>query len=379
MKTTAKLFALLAFVLFINSCDKEPDEPARTLATITTLEATNITGADATLGGDITSDGNSQITARGVCWSLNPNPTNSDDYKLADGSGLGEFTLNLEEFQPNTTYNYRAWVQNNQGTAYGNNVTFMTTDLIAFTVDSAFAIISSRASLRATANGIGSETVGGKGFYISDSPNPDSDDLQISGDIGDGEILISLVNLNHNTVYYARPYATANGEVYYGPEISFKTAGYFGPAGGYVVYDHGDNTEGWRYLEASPEQDAYLPWGCENQFISNTFVDYGTGLENTIQIDNNCNEFNSAARYCADYTYGGFDDWFLVSKDEAFALLRSLDDLNALDSNSNSIWTSSESAINEAYNVYLNNSNNNIFDITIGKYNYTTVIPVRRF
>ncbi len=41
-------------------------------------------------GGDVTSDGNGNVTARGICWSTTSNPTITDLHS-SDGTGTGIF------------------------------------------------------------------------------------------------------------------------------------------------------------------------------------------------------------------------------------------------------------------------------------------------
>lgn len=95
------------------------------LATLITNDATNITSNSATLGGNITSDGNSTITERGVCYSTSSNPTTSN-VKFANGSGSGVFSNNITGLTSNTTYYVRTYAINSQGTAYGNELNFTT-------------------------------------------------------------------------------------------------------------------------------------------------------------------------------------------------------------------------------------------------------------
>jgi hypothetical protein len=60
----------------------------------TTSSASSITTTTATLGGNVTEQGSSPVTARGVCWSTSPNPTIADSH-TSDGTGIGTFTSNL--------------------------------------------------------------------------------------------------------------------------------------------------------------------------------------------------------------------------------------------------------------------------------------------
>lgn len=96
------------------------------LATITTLPIDDITDIAATTGGNITNDGGTPITQRGVVWSTSPNPTTANN-SATSGSGIGSFTCNIMILTASTTYYVRAYATNSAGTAYGNELTFTTT------------------------------------------------------------------------------------------------------------------------------------------------------------------------------------------------------------------------------------------------------------
>jgi hypothetical protein len=95
------------------------------LPVVTTDIASLITNNSAVSGGNVTNDGGSSITVRGVCWSTDPNPTISDD-TTSNGSGTGTFTSNITGLSKNTTYYVRAYATNSTGTAYGNEISFQT-------------------------------------------------------------------------------------------------------------------------------------------------------------------------------------------------------------------------------------------------------------
>jgi uncharacterized protein (TIGR02145 family) len=95
------------------------------LPTVTTATITNITQTTATSGGNVTNNGGSAVTARGVCWSTNGNPTLNDDY-TTDGSGTGVFISEITGLTANTIYYVRAYATNSEGTAYGYQETFNT-------------------------------------------------------------------------------------------------------------------------------------------------------------------------------------------------------------------------------------------------------------
>ena len=93
--------------------------------TVVTGEVTDITEHSATVAGNVTSDGGYEVTERGICWSMNPNPTIEGNH-LSNGTGTGAFTVNLTNLTANTQFYIRAYATNSAGTAYGSEVTFTT-------------------------------------------------------------------------------------------------------------------------------------------------------------------------------------------------------------------------------------------------------------
>ena len=93
--------------------------------TVSTTSVSSVTASSAASGGNVTSDGGSSITAKGVCWSTSANPTTSDS-KTTDGTGTGTYTSSITGLSPVTTYHVRAYATNSAGTSYGSDVTFTT-------------------------------------------------------------------------------------------------------------------------------------------------------------------------------------------------------------------------------------------------------------
>jgi hypothetical protein len=68
-KTILFLTLLAVELTFLAGCKEDPVVP-----TLSTSIVTEITVSTATAGGDITSDGGAEITARGVCWGTASQP-----------------------------------------------------------------------------------------------------------------------------------------------------------------------------------------------------------------------------------------------------------------------------------------------------------------
>lgn len=119
---------LLAFsLLLLASCDKKADSDLPLPDINTTDSISNITYSTATGGGEITEDYGETVTARGICWSTNVNPTiQYPDSMTIDGSGAGLFKSNIKNLMPCTKYYVRAYATNSRGTAYSNTINFTT-------------------------------------------------------------------------------------------------------------------------------------------------------------------------------------------------------------------------------------------------------------
>jgi hypothetical protein len=120
-------FIALAVIMAVpfSSCKKDSSDPPA----VTTAAITSISVSSATSGGNVTSEGTSAVTARGVCWSTTANPTIADS-KTSDGAGIGTFTSSITGLASATLYHVRAYATNGEGTSYGEDVTFTTSSLI---------------------------------------------------------------------------------------------------------------------------------------------------------------------------------------------------------------------------------------------------------
>lgn len=98
---------------------------AISLPSILTTMTTSVTGTSAASGGNITNDGGTPVTSKGVCWDTNPNPTIALSTKTDDGAGLGNFSSSVTGLTSETVYYLRAYAVNSFGTAYGTQLTFI--------------------------------------------------------------------------------------------------------------------------------------------------------------------------------------------------------------------------------------------------------------
>jgi uncharacterized protein (TIGR02145 family) len=191
---------------------------------LTTTAASSITSTTAVSGGNISSDGGSSVTAKGVCWATTANPTTANS-KTSDGSGTATFTSTLSGLQPGTTYHMRAYAINSAGTGYGNDLFFTTNAVLPVVQTSpASSIALSTATGGGNVTSSGGTTLTGRGVCWSTSANPTTSGLHTTDGTSTGTFTSSITGLNHGTVYYLRAYATNSVGTAYGSQVAFVTS-----------------------------------------------------------------------------------------------------------------------------------------------------------
>ena len=207
---------------------EKPEDP-KGLPVVITGEVNGIGLTYAYCDGEVISSGDAAVVARGVCWNTTGNPTFSDAY-TTDGSNIGEFESKLENLVPNTQYYVRAYATSAKGTAYGEEVTFTTLAKLLPEVTTGevtdITVSSANCGIEVTFNG--NVAVISRGICWSTSQNPTIEDnftsnVYYNGDYNSGDYFAKMTDLEHNTTYYVRAYATNEVGTAYGEEVSFTT------------------------------------------------------------------------------------------------------------------------------------------------------------
>lgn len=213
----------------------------------------------------------------------------------------------------------------------------------------------------------------------------------------DKEFSITKANLS-NYREEPNPDAGYKGDSYYTypKEVTTKyDIGSTGPAGGTVFYDKGYYSNGWRYLEVAPfdvDTDSiifgfYKATKNSESKATGTSTIIGSGKLNTkilvktmedkaFNKQENGGETTStyAAMKCFNYTYGGYSDWFLPSKDELNLIYNNIVK-NRINDMSSQYWSSSESS----YDIAWSQSFDNGTQYRSYRDYYCCVRPIRAF
>ena len=238
-----KHFLLIALIcsIFV-ACGPKPELP-----TVATVAVDYITENSASCAGEVVDDGNADIITQGFCWSTEQNPTLHDNVVEGGYTELLQrekaapvyFSADLSGLLPSTEYYVRAYATNSEGTAYGENVNFVTLEGVsapAVKTSDVTEITSTTALCGGEVVSDGNATVTARGVCWSTKQNPTINDMFTSDGEGVGTFASTLDNLTANTTYYVRAYATNSEGTNYGEEKSFMT---MDPYNGHEYVDMG--------------------------------------------------------------------------------------------------------------------------------------------
>ena len=257
------------------------------LPQVSTQEVTNIARGEgrATFIGNIMDEGDPSYTERGFVYDTTHNPMIDSDTKLvALGKGVGEFSANAQNLEVGKIYFVRAYATNEQGTAYGEEVT---ADFTAIMPE--VETVSAEALDSLTIYLIGKITKDGdpkyteRGFIYGTMHTPTYDDSEVTKVVVEKnssaqfEKEVSISELNR-TIYYIRAYVKNSEGVSYGEII--ETDPVYLEYIALPTFIHSGST-----YRVYPDFESLMPW-------------------------------KQAQSSCNNLTYGGYSDWFVPTKEE---------------------------------------------------------------
>ncbi len=251
---------------------------------VATGAVTNIITSGATVAGNVTSDGGSAVTERGIVYSGLANPTLDNASKaVAATTGTGEFSVNITGLMSGTIAHARAYATNSQGTSYGEDVSFTTATVNGLTVTTGDITDISSKGARVGGYAIPGKLAGiiERGVVYSTSANPTVNDFKVpyTANALEGPILVNLTYLNPNTTYHVRAYAidSQNIAVYGEDKVFTSAADTYSwtdlsvnlPANARLDPDLPDNAQGATTMMAMDFIDANNGWLALTRYANN--------------------------------------------------------------------------------------------------------------
>lgn len=222
LKLLHKLIGLLLLILsiyFVSTCRDKLILPR-----VTTTSVTAISFTTAVSGGTVNDVGSSSLLGIGLCWSTSPKPTIADNY-TTERLTNEPFISSLTQLTPNTTYYVRAYATNSDGTGYGNQVSFATSQIAYPTLTTTeITHITSTTVISGgniTADNGGLVTL--RGVCWGTTQNPTVNDSKTANGEGTGKFTSSITGLIPGSLYYLKAYATNSAGTAYGNQITFQT------------------------------------------------------------------------------------------------------------------------------------------------------------
>ncbi len=169
---------LIILLTLFASCGKRNDTKiTAVLPSVNTVTVSFIGSSEATVEGDVTSDGGAPVTVRGMVWSGGENPTVELSTKTVDGSGTGVFSGKLTNLVSSAGYYIRAYATNSVGTAYGKQIKIITAAVAVLSVPVLTTVtVSSIGKDKAYSGGAitsdGNARITEQGIVWSTSPSP---------------------------------------------------------------------------------------------------------------------------------------------------------------------------------------------------------------
>jgi bacillolysin len=232
----------LIFVYFID--DIAITNSTAAIPTLTTNAVTLITANTARSGGNVTAQGGSAVTDRGIVYSTHYNPSITDYVGIVHtGSGTGSYTSDMSGLTASTTYYVRAFATNTTGTAYGANIQFNTirpeptnhvTDFNAGTpttttipltwTESTAGVLPNGYLIRGSSVSTGAIVDPTDGTAVADGG--------LDKNITYGTSTYTFTGLSNGTHYYFKIYPYTNS----GTDINYKTDGIVPNTGATTMY-----------------------------------------------------------------------------------------------------------------------------------------------
>ncbi len=193
-----------------------------TIPLLSTENASQILDSSATLNGNVFSDGGDSLDIRGFEYSTINNFAVGTGTRVTSGIETGLYQIEITNLVPKTKYYFRAFAENLRGIKWGLQKAFVTLGLPVLTTDNMISITDSSARSGGVISDNGGTAILECGLCWNTVGSPTISDFTTSVSIL-SDFDSDITNLEENTLYYVRSYATNKIGTNYGDERTLYT------------------------------------------------------------------------------------------------------------------------------------------------------------
>jgi hypothetical protein len=288
--TTYKIRCYVNTISGVSYGDVKTFTTTSTLPTVTTSPTvSSIAATSFAASGNVTASGGATVSARGIQRSLDvsmSSPTN-----VTIGSGTGTFTGTVGSLTAGTTYYFRAFATNSNGTSYGQIYSTATLGGPIVQTIPSYSIKTSTAVTGCNVLSDGGTAITARGVcYSSVQTLPSISNSTVINDLYFAQtepFITFLQNLDKDTTYYVRAFATNSVSTIYGNVEVFSTA----ICDSYVEDCNPEDS----FVECADPVCAYnIPFGCAVYTGENITCQNTEGFFSDSSVTNLTNENTSA-------------------------------------------------------------------------------------
>ena len=221
-----RVIATFILIVFLVSCEDEDDiNNLSNKIEFKDFITSDVSFKTAQVSSKIPDNYGVEITQFGHCWSLESNPDINDSISVFQEYSTNTFVSELNGLKHNSTYYIRVYFKFGDIISYSEEITFKTLEIKLPTLTTK-EISKLRAKTVESGGEVESNNGGevlARGVCWSKSNNPTISDSVTVDSLGIGVFESSIKNLELDTKYYIRAYATNEVGTVFGNEISFTT------------------------------------------------------------------------------------------------------------------------------------------------------------
>jgi len=254
------------------------DSISKNLPIVSTSAISLISYTTAQSGITVKSVGGTSIIEEGICWSTTPNPT-IDNTKVSSGTVTDSTIIHLTGLTSGTIIYIRAYATTINGTSYGDQISFKTLSYslpVVSTTSAVYNYSTNKASCLGNVTSVGGcGSISERGVCWSTLKNPTINDRKYPSGRSAGQYYAFMTNLNLDSTYYVRAYATSCAGTAYGNQLTVK------PLMGNVTYTMGFDSitypTQYRLIKIAVDSACYY-YSRYTTFSHNIWIAYSSGV-----------------------------------------------------------------------------------------------------